>query len=64
MFISISQNVLILLLLTLLFIGSTRLTESMSRSKYPDYDAYRARTSAIVPWFPKRPAATAGERVA
>jgi steroid 5-alpha reductase family enzyme len=50
-------------LLTLLFIGSTRFTESISRSKYPDYDAYRARTSAIIPWFP-RPGATAGERTA
>jgi len=52
------------LLLTLLFIGSTRLTESISRSKYPEYDAYRARTSGIVPWFPKRPVAAAGERIA
>jgi steroid 5-alpha reductase family enzyme len=40
-------------LLTLLFIGSTRFTESISRSKYPGYDEYRARTSAIVPWFPR-----------
>jgi steroid 5-alpha reductase family enzyme len=39
-------------LLTLLFIGSTIFTESITRAKYPDYDAYRARTSAIVPWFP------------
>ena len=40
-------------LLTLLFIGSTVFTESISRSRYPDYDAYRARTSPIVPWFPR-----------
>jgi steroid 5-alpha reductase family enzyme len=52
------------MLLTLLFVGSTMFTESISRSKYPDYDAYRARTSAIVPWFPKRPVAAAGERIA
>ena len=51
-------------LLTLLFVGSTRLTESISRSRYPDYDEYRARTSAIVPWFPRRGGATARERLA
>ena len=50
-------------LLTLLFIGSTIFTESISRAKYPDYDDYRARTSAIVPWFPRSHAA-AGERTA
>jgi steroid 5-alpha reductase family enzyme len=38
-------------LLTLLFTGSTIFTESISRSRYPAYDDYRARTSAIVPWF-------------
>ena len=48
---------------SLLFIGSTVFTESISRSKYPDYDAYRARTSAIVPWFPRGRVA-AGERTA
>lgn len=42
-------------LLTLLFIGSTIFTESISRAKYPEYDEYRARTSAIVPWFPRAP---------
>jgi len=51
-------------LLTLLFVGSTWLTESISRSRYPDYDEYRARTSAIVPWFPRRGGATATERLA
>lgn len=40
-------------LLTLLFIGSTIFTESISRGRYPDYDAYRRRTSMLVPWFPK-----------
>ncbi|GAA1515427.1 steroid 5-alpha reductase family enzyme [Agromyces terreus] len=49
-------------LLTLLFIGSTVFTESISRRRYADYDAYRARTSAIVPWFPRSvPAATAAD---
>ncbi len=37
-------------LLTALFIGSTRFTESITRTRYPEYDAYRARTSAIFPW--------------
>jgi steroid 5-alpha reductase family enzyme len=41
-------------LLTLLFIGSTIFTESITRSKYPEYDDYRATTSMIVPWFPRR----------
>jgi steroid 5-alpha reductase family enzyme len=49
-------------LLTLLFIGSTALTESISRSKYPEYDDYRARTSPIVPWFPRPERATTSER--
>ncbi len=40
-------------LLSLLFVGSTAFTESISRSKYPEYDAYRARTSPLVPWFPR-----------
>ena len=37
-------------LLTLLFIGSTRFTEEISRSKYPEYAAFQRSTSAIVPW--------------
>jgi steroid 5-alpha reductase family enzyme len=41
-------------LLTLLFIGSTVFTESISASKYPEYANYRRRVSAIVPWFPRR----------
>src|SRR5262249_50292049 len=40
-------------LLTLLFIGSTRFTESISRSKYPEYAEYQKTTSPVVPWFPK-----------
>lgn len=50
-------------LLTTLFIGSTIFTESISRSKYPDYDAYRARTSPIVPWFPRARSSRVDERV-
>jgi steroid 5-alpha reductase family enzyme len=41
-------------LLTLLFVGSTMFTESITRSKYPEYADYQATTSAIVPWFPRR----------
>ena len=40
-------------LLTGLFIGSTIFTESITRSRYPEYAAYQARTSPIVPWFPR-----------
>jgi len=43
------------LLLTLLFVGSTIFTESITRSKYPEYADYQARTSPIVPWFPRAP---------
>lgn len=42
-------------LLTLLFIGSTVFTESITRSKYPEYSEYQRRTSAIIPWFPRDP---------
>lgn len=51
-------------LLTLLFIGSTIFTESISRAKYPEYDAYRARTSAVIPWFPRPLRAPSNERTA
>jgi len=40
-------------LLTLLFIGSTRFTESITGGKYPAYEEYRKRTSAIIP-LPRR----------
>ncbi|MGE3193798.1 MAG: DUF1295 domain-containing protein [Microbacteriaceae bacterium] len=42
------------LLLTLLFVGSTRFTESITRGKYPEYADYQARVSAVIPWFPRR----------
>jgi steroid 5-alpha reductase family enzyme len=45
-------------LLTLLFVGSTIFTESITRSKYPEYADYQATTSAVIPWFP-RPAKAA-----
>jgi steroid 5-alpha reductase family enzyme len=44
-------------LLTTLFIGSTRFTESISRSKYPEYADYQARVSPIIP-FPSSHAAS------
>ena len=51
-------------LLTTLFIGSTIFTESITRGKYPGYNDYRARTSPIVPWFPRRSASLVDERTA
>lgn len=41
-------------LLTGLFIGSTIFTESITKSKYPEYVDYQATTSPIIPWFPRR----------
>jgi steroid 5-alpha reductase family enzyme len=41
-------------LLTLLFIGSTVFTESISAGKYPAYAEYRHTTSMLVPWPPRR----------
>ncbi len=38
-------------LLTLLFIGSTKITERITLSKYPEYSEYQARTPAVIPWF-------------
>jgi steroid 5-alpha reductase family enzyme len=42
------------LLLTILFIGSTKFTESISSSKYPAYAEYRRTTSMLVPLPPRR----------
>ncbi|HEX3785458.1 MAG TPA: DUF1295 domain-containing protein [Pseudonocardiaceae bacterium] len=51
---SVAQpTVLGAVLLTLLFVGSTRFTESISRDRYPEYADYQRRTSAMVPWWPK-----------
>ena len=38
------------ILLTVLFIGSTRFTEKITRSRYPEYAQYQKNTSAIIPW--------------
>lgn len=40
-------------LLTVLFIGSTIFTESITASKYPAYADYRHTTSMLVPWPPR-----------
>jgi steroid 5-alpha reductase family enzyme len=40
-------------LLTLLFLGSTRFTESISLTRYPEYRQYQEATSAQIPWFPR-----------
>ncbi len=42
------------LLLSVLFVGSTVFTESITRSKYPEYADYQAVTSPMIPWFPRR----------
>jgi len=41
-------------LLTLLFIGSTIFTESITRSKYPSYADYQRTTSMLIPLPPRR----------
>jgi steroid 5-alpha reductase family enzyme len=41
-------------LLSLLFLGSTSFTESISKAKYPEYADYQRTTSAQIPWFPSR----------
>jgi steroid 5-alpha reductase family enzyme len=42
------------ILLSILFVGSTRFTEQISLSRYPEYAQYQERTSAVVPWFPRK----------
>lgn len=49
-------------LLTLLFIGSTIFTESISRSRYPEYADYQHTTSMLIP-LPPRAQRSAAERV-
>jgi len=39
------------ILLTLLFIGSTKFTESITKSKYPAYQAYQKSVPPILPKF-------------
>ena len=49
-------------LLTLLFLGSTAFTESITKSKYPEYAEYQRTTSVLIPWFSARPAPNPGAR--
>ena len=48
-------------LLTLLFAGSIRFTESISVSRHAGYPAYQHEVSVLVPWPPRRPATGRGE---
>jgi steroid 5-alpha reductase family enzyme len=45
-------------LLTALFVGSTLFTEQISTARHPEYADYRRSTSMLVPWPPRRSAAT------
>lgn len=48
-------------LLTALFIGSTRFTEEITLSKYPEYADYQRRTSMLIPWIPREGRAAAAD---
>ena len=39
------------ILLTLLFMGSTRFTVKISLAHYPEYELFQRSTSAVIPWF-------------
>jgi steroid 5-alpha reductase family enzyme len=41
------------IVLTLLFQGSTQMTEEITRGKYPAYSEYQRTTSRLIPWFPR-----------
>jgi steroid 5-alpha reductase family enzyme len=41
-------------LLTLLFLGSTAFTESITLARYPEYAAYQRAVSRLIPWRPRR----------
>lgn len=43
-----------IVLLLAVFIGSTSFTEQITRSKYPEYEAFQKTTSPVIPWFPRR----------
>lgn len=49
----INPGIIGAVLLTLLFLGSTVFTESISAAKYPAYAEYRRTTSMLVP-LPRR----------
>lgn len=58
----LERTVIGAVLLTLLFVGSTAFTESITLSKYPEYAEYQAMTSAIVPLPRKRETAPVASR--
>lgn len=49
---AVNASIVGALLLSVLFIGSTIFTESISSSKYPAYAEYQRTTSMLVPWPP------------
>lgn len=48
-------------LLTALFIGSTRFTEEITLGRYPEYAEYQHRTSMLIPWIPREDRAAAAD---
>ncbi len=48
-------------LLTALFVGSTIFTESITRSRYPEYVEYQRSTSMLIPWIPRQRRAAAAD---
>jgi steroid 5-alpha reductase family enzyme len=51
---AVDWTILGAVVLTGLFLGSTRFTEQITISKYPEYREYQKRVSALVPWWPRR----------
>lgn len=43
-------------LLSVLFVGSTSFTESITLARYPEYAEYQKRVSPVIPWFRRKPA--------
>lgn len=54
---TINPTIVGAILLSLLFIGSTIFTESITAAKYPAYRDYQRATSMLIPWPPRRRAA-------
>jgi steroid 5-alpha reductase family enzyme len=51
---AINWSIVGVVLLLAVFIGSTKMTESISAKKYPLYAQYQKTTSALVPWFVRK----------
>ncbi|UUT34972.1 DUF1295 domain-containing protein [Microbacterium elymi] len=58
---AVNATIIGAVLLSILFIGSTIFTESISAAKYPAYREYQRTTSMLVPW-PPRHSGRAAER--